>query len=338
MIKDFFTNIILVGAAVFGLSQVGNQNLEQKVIAQSSPIISQPLTSAPAQNSQRLHKMSLELSQPEDLKIAIGDVVSAGQVIADQVAERQKLNIKKEELTLSLKRVEESKIVEPIKISEPEKPKEPAPLLALPEISYQQHEAAISKAQSEVKQAEEVLSLKRREIDFIKGIAGIDPAIIEHEQSRIAELENKLENAESELELAEGKLLSAKAERARDEYQHQLNLARRTEEQNQALSFYQKQVSDIQMDYQRQLTNFQNEIRERDYQTTQLKLQLSAIDDKISQLAIIRSPYSGQVKRIRFTGQNDNKLNVEVSLIINAGNTGTNSSPATANPLDPGGN
>ncbi|MGE5658477.1 MAG: hypothetical protein ACM37W_17890 [Actinomycetota bacterium] len=324
--KEFLANLVLIGAAIAGFSQVFNpQNSEQRVIAQSpAPITVQAPATVTTAAQPRLHKMSLEVSQPEDLKVSVGDAVSAGQIIADQDTERKRLQLQKEQITLSLKRISETMIAQP---SAPKTVPELAPILPA---NYQEQEAAIAKAELQLKQTEASLDLKQRQIDYLRGIQGIDPAILEHESSQLSEIQLKKEVAESELELANGKLASAKQERAKFEYQHQLNVARRVEELNQSQSFYQRQLSEAQ-----------EAQRIKDYQLSDLKMKLSSVDDKIAQLAVIRSPYGGQVRRVKFVGQTGNKLNVELSLIVSSGSGTASISPSSSssptNPLSPSG-
>jgi hypothetical protein len=296
----------------------------------------------PALPKTRLHKISLAVTEPSDLKIKAGSIVSAGQIIADQDREKARLNQKKNELTLAIKRLEGQVISRPEKPLEPVPPKPVPPLKNLGEISYQQYEAAIEKAKKELERAAAELALKDRQIDYIKGIEGIDPAIIEHELAASAQLEAKAKDAAIEIELAQGKLITAKQERQQKEYQHSLDVARRIEEANTAQSFYQRQVAENLIAYQRQSADYEKEQRERDYRLTQTRLQLSAIDDSISKLSVIRSPYEGTVRRIKFTGQVDNKLNVDVSILVSldsdrpatnpsASGASTSIKPSTAN-------
>ncbi|WP_445248248.1 hypothetical protein [Microcoleus sp. OTE_8_concoct_300] len=312
------------------------------VTAQQSPItqVTAPVT-APQQQG-RLHKMTLQISEPNDLKVKIGDHISAAQIVADQDNERKRLNLRKEELQLAIKRIENQKISLPQKATDPSKPKPAPPMMPLPDISYQQYEAMIEKANNEAKQQEEIINLKRRELDYLKGIAGLDSAIIEHEINKLSILENKLKSDKTEIDLEVGKLLSAKEKRKQDEYQHQLNLAHRIEEENQAFSFYQKQIAENQTNYQRAISTFEKESRDKDYQFTQLKIQLSAVEDSIAHLAVIRSPYNGKIRRIKFTGQIDNKLGVEISIITDGSGSTTSSAPTnspttSSNPIVPSG-
>lgn len=337
--KDFINQLAIIGILSFGVYQFVGSSKPPAVTAQQSPIaeFAAPVT-APQQQG-RLHKMTLQVSEPNDLKVKVGDNIAAAQVVADQDGERKRLNLRKEELQLAIKRIENQKISPPERATDPSKPKPAPPMMPLPDISYQQYEAAIEKAKNEAKQQEEIINLKRRELDYLKGIEGLDPAIIEHELNKLSKLENELKSAKAEVDLSIGKLLSAKEARKQDEYQHQLNVTRRIEEENQALSFYQKQIAENQINYQRAISTFEKELRDRDYQFTQLKIQLSSVEDSIARLAVIRSPYAGKVRRIKFLGQVDNKLGVELSIIIDGDNStstaSTNSSKASSNPIAP---
>jgi len=337
--KDFINQLAITSVLSFGVYQFINSSKPPAVTAQQSPIAQIAAPVIPQQQSGRLHKMTLQVTEPNDLKVKVGDNITAAQIVADQDNERKRLNLRKDELQLAIKRIENQKISPPEKATDPSKPKPAPPMMPLPDISYQQYEAAIEKAQNEAKQQEEIINLKRRELDYLKGLEGLDSAIIEHEINKLSKLENQLKSAKAEIALEVGKLLSAKETRKQDEYQHQLNLTRRVEEENQALSFYQQQIAENQINYQRLIATYEKESRDRDYQFTQLRIQLSGVEDQIARLAVIRSPYAGKIRRIKFTGQIDNKLGVELTMVIDADNS-TNTAPTTSsksssNPIAP---
>jgi len=337
--KDFINQLAIISVLSFGVYQFVGSSKPPAVTAQHSPIAEVVAPVAAPQQQGRLHKMTLQVSEPNDLKVKVGNNIAAAQIVADQDGERKRLNLRKDELQLAIKRIENQKISPPKRATDPSKPKPAPPMMPLPDISYQQYEAAIEKAKNEAKQQEEIINLKRREIDYLKGIEGLDSAIIEHEINKLSNLENQLKSAKAEIELGIGKLLSAKEARKQDEYQHQLNVTRQIEEENQALSFYQKQIAENQINYQRAISTFEKEVRDRDYQFTQLKIQLSSVEDSIARLAVIRSPYNGKIRRIKFTGQIDNKLGVELTMVIDgdtSASTGSiTSATASSNPIAP---
>lgn len=292
------------------------QETQRGALLTENKAIATEIIAAPQLPKTKLHKISLQVSEPNDLKVKAGSTIAAGQVIADQEGERDRLEAKKAELTLAIERLKNQLITKPQKPLEPLAPKPVPPLKQLGDISYQQYEATIEKAKKELDRAAAQLALKDRQIDYIKGIEGIDPAIIEHELAASTQLEAKAKDGAIEINLAEGKLITARQERQQKEYQHSLDVAKRIEEANTAQSFYQRQVAENLIAYQRQSSDYEKEQRERDYRLTQTALQLSAIDDSISKLSVIRSPYEGTVRRVKFTGQIDNKLGVDISIVV----------------------
>lgn len=293
------------------------QETQRGALLAENKAMATEIIAAPQLLKTKLHKISLQVTEPNDLKVKAGSTIAAGQIIADQEGERDRLEAKKAELTLAIERLKNQLITKPQKPLEPLAPKPVPPLKQLGDISYQQYEATIEKAKKELDRAAAQLALKDRQIDYIKGIEGIDPAIIEHELAASTQLEAKAKDGAIEINLAEGKLITARQERQQKEYQHSLDVAKRIEEANTAQSFYQRQVAENLIAYQRQSSDYEKEQRERDYRLTQTALQLSAIDDSISKLSVIRSPYEGTVRRVKFVGQVDNKLGVDITILVN---------------------
>lgn len=299
--KQFLITLNLIGLVILGLRTNPNP-----VIAQINPLapvgkVNQSPRTPP------LHKMQLQVKRVEDILVAEGQPVSAGQTIADQSSERARLNLQKEQLELTLNQLKESKI------ELPTKPEEVPPLTPLPDISYQQYEASIEKADGKIKAVERKIDLKKRQIDFLKSQPGIDAAILEHESNALNLIQEELDEAIADLALAEGRLQTAKSERANLEYQHQLNLARRIEEQNTARSFYEQKLLQVR-----------EQERERDYRISQINLDIQGIEDKIASLSVVRSPYAGTIRRIKNTGQSGNIINFELSILTSSGGgTGT---------------
>ena len=293
------------------------QETQRGALLAENKAMATEIIAAPQLLKTKLHKISLQVTEPNDLKVKAGSTIAAGQVIADQEGERDRLEAKKAELTLAIERLKNQLITKPQKPLEPLAPKPVPPLKQLGDISYQQYEAAVEKAKKELDRTQAQLSLKQRQTDYIKGIEGIDPAIIEHELVASTQLEAKVKDSSIEINLAEGKLLTARQERQQKEYQHSLDVAKRIEEANTAQSFYQRQVAENLIAYQRQSSDYEKEQRERDYRLTQTALQLSTIDDSISKLSVIRSPYDGTIRRVKFVGQIDNKLGVDITILVN---------------------
>src|SRR4028119_334720 len=118
--KDFINQSAIIGILSFGVYQFVGSSKPPAVTAQQSPIAQ---VAAPQQQSGRLHKMTLQVSEPNDLKVKVGDTILAAQIVADQDGERKRLNLRKEELQLAIKRIENQKISPPERATDPTKPK-----------------------------------------------------------------------------------------------------------------------------------------------------------------------------------------------------------------------
>ncbi|MBC1237579.1 hypothetical protein [Nostoc sp. 2RC] len=111
-------------------------------------------------------------------------------------------------------------------------------------------------------------------------------AIMQHQN--LEKLEVSLQLAQSDLDLAHSKLQTARDNRKLLEYRASIESAQRVEQQNQA-----------NLAYTRQLQDYAQQQRDRDYQLAQLQISLSSIDDKISLIPVVRSPKSGYIRRVK---------------------------------------
>ena len=320
-------------------------------------------TTESLQSPKRL-RITVNVDNPEDLKIEEGQEIAKGQIIADRTRERQRLESQKQQLIISLTKLQSSTITKPLPpLTSPE-------IKPLPPNSYLEEEAAIARSKSSVagmgekindkqqitpyliseKQAEveaakvpitsvdREIELKQQEINYLKQLPDLDPIILEHEQVKLGELLEERKIATSNYELARrnleafeieqgnqlreikrshtdsvrkyqlslGKLSTAKDERAYQEYLASVSAARRVEEQNQSL-----------LSYQRQLGEYEQRVRDKDYQISQLKVRLNEVENAIANLSTIKAPYGGEVRRVKWLGQgSDGRLSVEVTLMV----------------------
>ncbi len=114
----------------------------------------------------------------------------------------------------------------------------------MPPVNYLEQNAAIERAKIAIASSAEEISIKVQEIEELSNIPDLDPILIEHEQAKLKQLQLNHQIAINELELAQGKLQTAKQQRKYQEYQASITAARRVEEENQALSFYQRQLAE----------------------------------------------------------------------------------------------
>ncbi|MBE9103587.1 hypothetical protein IQ229_01085 [Nostoc cf. edaphicum LEGE 07299] len=174
--------------------------------------------------------------------------------------------------------------------------------MELPE-AVGEHEAQIlEQRQAEVQQAEAQERMAQAKLEA----ASLNAA--EKERS----LSASLQEARSALLVAQAQLKSAEDRRSYQEYEHSLALAKRIEEENQA-----------NQSYSRQLMETEAQKRDKDFQVAQVKGRIQEVDNRLAQLSTVKSPYSGQVRRIKYVGQKDKDLSVEVTLVV----SGTDATP-----------
>ena len=346
-----------IGSLAIATTSLGQINITPPEVNPTPPNTELP-------DSPNRLKISISVDGPEDLKVKTGDEIREGQIIADRTRERQRLESQKQQLIISLTKVQSSTITKPLPpLTSPE-------IKPLPPNSYLEEEAAIARSKSSVagmgekindkqqltpyliseKQAEveaaqvpvtsvdREIELKRQEINYLKQLPELDPIILEHEQVKLGELLEERKVATSNYELARrnleafeieqgnqlreikrshtdsvrkyqlslGKLSTAKDERAYQEYLASVSAARRVEEQNQSL-----------LSYQRQLGEYEQRVRDKDYQISQLKVRLNEVENNIANLSTIKAPYGGEVRRVKWLGQSsDGRLSVEVTLMV----------------------
>lgn len=305
----------------------------------------------PSNTPKRL-KINLSIANTNDLKVREGDKVTAGQVIADRDGERSRLNRERRETLLSIAKIEQSPVPQ-LRISPPIR-EIPLASFAIEEAAIQQAELKFSQSQrnyqstlsndpfitaranvdfakAAIEQAYREVELQQKKIEAIAQVKGIPPEMLEHETEKLKEvrsnwekrqaeykfreaeykqvqqgrtesintLKETIESARAELEIAQARLRAAKEGQNQREYEYQIATARRNEEANQSAITVSQQNLD------------------REFKLTQLKERISSIDDRLSSIAVVRSPFAGSIKRIKIESQSDNTLKVTISLITN---------------------
>ncbi len=114
------------------------------------------------------------------------------------------------------------------------------------------------------------------------------------QQQQLQQLQLAVRIAQSELELAKSRLLASQSRHQLIEYTASVNAADRNQKQQQ-----------LQQEHNRQLQIYSQSISDRDYQLAQLDISLTAIDDKLAQIPVVRSPRDGFIRKIKpWTGNN----------------------------------
>lgn len=139
-------------------------------------------------------------------------------------------------------------------------------------------QAKLLQLQGEQEQKRSLLDQAQAKIQF---------AAIEQQQE-IQRLETAVQLAESNLQIERSRLESSKNNRQLLEYRASLEATERVERENQSkLSFSQQQQ------------RYAQSVRDKEYQLAQLQLSLTAVDDKLSQIPVVRSPRNGYIRRIK---------------------------------------
>ena len=150
--------------------------------------------------------ITVNVSEPEDLKVKEGEQIAKGEIIADRERERTRLRAQQKQLQLSLDRLKAASITPPAA------PQAVPTVMALPPVSYLEHEAAVEKTKSAISSIESKLELKQSEISYLKGVKNLDPIILEHEQAKLKQLKLNHTAAVKEYQLAMGKMQTAKSD------------------------------------------------------------------------------------------------------------------------------
>ena len=234
--------------------------------------------------------ITVAVTDPEDLKVEQGDRVSQGQLIADRTRERERLEAQQAKFQLALERLEGATITAPL-------PPATAPPILEP--TYLEENAAIARAEATVNQAEAAISVQQQALTYLAALPNLDPLVLEHEQAKLAELQREHTAAVRDYQLARGK-------RSTTEYHHSVTLADSVSAQNRAA-----------LEYQQQWANYEQRLRDRDYQLAQVQLQLEEVENAIAALAVVRSPYGGRIRQVKWLGQGaDGALSVELTLLV----------------------
>jgi hypothetical protein len=291
MQKLIITGIVgvLIGATAFSTKPSISQ----------SPAPTPTPSTEPAQPKSRRLTIAVSVAAMSDLKVTEGQTLQTGDTIADRALDRQRLEAQKAQLTLSLARLQTATI------SPPQSPAATAPIAALPNPSFLEPQAQVEKSKADVDSISATITNKKAEIDYLGTLPNLNPIVLDHERAKLAELEQQHTATVRDYQLAMGKLSTAQEGRDYQEYQHSLSQADQTAAQNRN-----------GLEYQRQVADFEQRHRDRDFQISQTQLKLNEIDNQLASLSAVRAPQPGKVRRIKWLGQSaDGRLNAELTFI-----------------------
>ena len=289
-IGELLLTVLTLGI-VGGWSIVLWANWEALAIAQAdtTDLVSDPPDDLPPaepnDDRPKILKFDLTLSEPADLKVAKGDLVEAGQALSDRTRQRELLLRQKGAITLSIKQIKAREILDPIA------PLPVNPIAELQPANYEEEERAIATAAR-------LVDLQERKVDAIGLLVGesVPPVVMQHEQVVLEDLRHAADEKRAALS-------KAQSDRQAEEYRYSVEVARRQEEANQA-----------RLSYGFQLQASEQQRRDRDFQLAQLEEKLRGVEGELGTLSTVIAPYDGVVRRIKWLGQKDNELNVEVTI------------------------
>ena len=264
-------------------------------------IVAQVTTEQTTEQTQpRRLTITVKIAEPQDLKVSEGSQIKTGQIIASRDRETQRLQAQKRQLNLSLQKLQSYQPLPPTP------PSLPPTIKALPPNSYFEQEAMVEKTKTAITSIESQIEVKEKEIEYLQEVENLDTIILDHETVKLNQLKSKLTSAIRDYQLAMGKLQTAKDSRAYQEYQASLATARRVEQMNTSRS-----------SYERQLAEYQQQLAGREFQEAQLQGKLNEVENAIANLSVVKSPYDGTVRRIKWLGQSpDGSLTAEITLMV----------------------
>jgi hypothetical protein len=291
------TSSIVVGALLCAITLTGSAcRGSQKASATQAPTPAHEEAAPAPQRSSlpRLLKMTVTIASPDDLRVKAGDVVAAGDVISDRRADRQRLTAQRTQLQIALRRLDEQgkAAAESMQLLERLNAEVKPASLAAEEAAIARAEAQVSAVNRKVEIQRERLSVLPSTITDVPG--GIDANLIRaHEEVRLSILADEERQARAEVNLARAKLQVA------GESQH-VDSRRR------------------EIDAARDASSARERIGQIEIAAAQIKSQIAAIDERLAQLAAVRSPFAGRIERIHWEEGRDGQITVAVYLSVSA--------------------
>jgi hypothetical protein len=187
-----------------------------------------------------------------------------------------------------------------------------------------------------IRQADETIKRQQQKIDALQTIEDLDPAIKQHEEARmlqlrktLVELQAKIEpeqqneavarvnrssnleaarfemtTAQRDLDLAKARLGAASEKRQQIEFEYQLKQSERSD-----------QVQRLELERVKILETGKLQEHDREYQIAQLVLKHNQIQRQMQELAVIKTPYAGTIRRVKLASQRGGLLKYEIVLV-----------------------
>ncbi|WP_174763468.1 hypothetical protein [Aphanizomenon sp. UHCC 0183] len=158
-----------------------------------------------------------------------------------------------------------------------------------------QHEQSkLKKLQSELEQARSEVDREQAKLN--------NSAIVQSQE--LEQLQTNVNLAESNLQVATSKLEAAKVNCQIQEYQASVEESKRSQFATQS-----------RQDYERSRLQYEEATRNKDYQLAQLGISLSAIEDKLADIPIVRSSRNGYIKKVKPWVGKDGKYQTTITIV-----------------------
>ncbi len=232
-------------------------------------------------------KISLTLSNPDDLKIKSGQLVKAGEILSDRVGERRSLLERKKLLEISLEEVSRT-------ISAPTKPLQLPEMPQLPKADFTKEQVAIEKAKLSLDEKAQIVA-QQEELIFSLQNSQVNNDVVLHEQAKLNIAKLNYLKSKVDLDSALAQLSSVQADRKYQEYRHNL------EYQNRLLELQRQQNN-----YEFANSRYVEQVKEQEFRKASINTQLATIDEKLDTLVAVTSPFDGTIRKINYESQNNN--------------------------------
>jgi len=285
-------------------------------------------TSTPINKVDRPLHLSVTVEDPSFLRIRVGDTIKPGDILADNVKERSRLNLQKQSISLQISRLKDKVIIAPLP------PRKILPIKPLPPANYSEELAAISQAKLRIEHAKSILisrspwlkqfddstykqlqSKVDQQVQLLASMKDLkmEPEVSQHEEAVLKQMQQEAKKAEAEFNQNKGKQLQelqqlhVNVELAESELQQKqaaLDAARARrklqefESSRDAIRIVQ-QEEQIALEHSRQIALYNQQQRDKDYQLAELDVRKHQVEDKLADLPIVRSPKAGYIKRIK---------------------------------------
>jgi hypothetical protein len=264
-------------------------------------VITQPSEANNSKETPRLLQLKLTINAASDLLVKTDDEVKAGQALTNRSHERNRLLAQRRVLETQAQQIEAqlTTAAESLALLEQRG-------ADLPPISFASEQAAITKAEAEAAIITRKVELQKQKLSVVSSLlsAGSEkptenrpPAtdhrqlITEHETARLTFAQDAARQAAAEVALQKAKLTSAQEARAFAEKQHALELSK-------------------------QLLTARHQQQQAVIARSQLLTQIAALDLQLAQLAEVRAPFAGKIRRIEYEDMHDQTLTVLVYLAV----------------------